>query len=51
VSITNLRFTNNGSRVDIELSGRLSNAPTGSNLAAATRTFNKTIYVRSGRVN
>lgn len=51
VVITNLRFTNNGSRVDIELSGRLANAPTGSNLAAATRTFNKTVYVRSGRVN
>jgi prepilin-type N-terminal cleavage/methylation domain-containing protein len=51
VVITNLRFTNTGSRVDIELSGRLANAPTGSNLAAATRTFNKTVYVRSGRVN
>lgn len=51
VVITNLRFTNNGSRVDIELSGRLANAPTGTNLAAVTRTFNKTVYVRSGRVN
>lgn len=51
VQITDLTFTRNAARVDIEITGRLGNAPSGSNLAAVTRTFRQTIYVRSGQVD
>lgn len=51
VRITQLNFVLSGSQVDIVVSGALADAPTGSNLAAVTRTFRQTVYVRSGQVD
>lgn len=49
VRITALNFTRTDSRVDISVTGELSNSPP--DLAGVSRTFRQTVYVRSGEVN
>lgn len=53
IRVTGLTFTPNAANTsfDIAVTGRLANAPAGSDLAAVTRTFRETVYVRSGQVN